>query len=62
MSLPAGSTTPIVVKWADLTQQTWGYRRPGSATFDPKDLVTIAFAFDRYIDFDVCLDDIKFVP
>jgi hypothetical protein len=62
VALPAGSTAPIVVKWADLTQQTWGYMRPGSAAFDPKDLVSIAFAFDRYVDFDVCLDDIKFVP
>src|SRR5262249_41064266 len=60
--LPSGSTAPIVVKWADLTQQTWGYRPPGTATFNPKDLVSIAFAFDKDVDFDVCLDDIKFVP
>jgi hypothetical protein len=59
--LPANDATPIVVKWADLFQQTWGYRPPGSALFDPRDLISVAFAFDKGIDFDVCIDDVKFV-
>jgi hypothetical protein len=62
ISLPANSTTPIVVKWSDLSQQTWGYHAPGVATFDPANLISVAFAFDKGIDFDVCIDDIKFVP
>jgi hypothetical protein len=61
VSLPAGSATPIVVKWSELTQQTWGFRAPGTQSFDPHNLISIAFAFDKNVDFDVCLDDIKFV-
>ncbi len=59
--LPAMDTTPIVVMWADLAQQGWGYRPPGTATFDAHDLVSVAFAFDKNVAFDVCADDIKFV-
>jgi hypothetical protein len=59
--LPAGSTLPILVAWAELAQQTWGYRAPGTAMFDTRDLISVAFAFDTNIDFDVCLDDVKFV-
>jgi hypothetical protein len=55
-------STATVVKWTDLTQQTWGYRAPGAASFDPKNLVSIAFAFDKGMDFDVCIDDVKFIP
>jgi hypothetical protein len=62
VALPAGSTTPIVVTWADLTQQGYGFRAPGTTTFDPGNLVSIAFAFNTGVDFDVCIDDIKFVP
>jgi hypothetical protein len=61
VSLPAGSATPIVVKWTELTQQTWGFRAPGTQSFDPHNLISIAFAFDKNVDFDICLDDIKFV-
>jgi hypothetical protein len=60
--LPANSVYPIVVRWADLSQQAWGYRPPGSSVFDVKDLISVAFAFDRGVDFDVCIDDVKFVP
>jgi hypothetical protein len=59
--LPAMSATPIVVKWADVVQQGWGYRPSGTQTFDPKSLVSVAFAFDKGIDFDVCIDDVKLV-
>jgi hypothetical protein len=60
--LAANSTAPILVQWADLSQQAWGYHAPGSAIFNPTDLISVAFAFDRNVDFDVCLDDIQFVP
>jgi hypothetical protein len=59
--LPANSTSPIIVRWADLSQQAWGYRPPGSAIFNVYDLISVAFAFDVNVDFDVCLDDVKFV-
>jgi hypothetical protein len=59
--LAANSTTPIVVAWADLAQQGWGYRPPGSAVFNPYDLISVAFAFDVNVTFDVCIDDVKFV-
>jgi hypothetical protein len=62
VALPAGSTTPIVVKWTELTQQTWGFTAPGTQSFDPHNLISIAFAFDKNVDFDICLDDIQFVP
>jgi hypothetical protein len=61
INLPANDATPIVVKWADLSQQSWGYRAPGTAMFNVQDLISVAFAFDKSIDFDVCLDDVKFV-
>ena len=28
--------TPTVVRWTELTQQTWGYKPLGTAAFDPK--------------------------
>jgi hypothetical protein len=62
ISLPANYVAPLVVKWADLSQQTWGYRPPGWTVFDPRDLVSVAFAFDKSVDFDVCIDDVKLVP
>jgi hypothetical protein len=52
---------PQTIAWGDLVQQTWGYRAPGSAAFDPHDLISIAFAFPQNVDFDICLDDVKFV-
>jgi hypothetical protein len=61
IALRANDTTPLVVHWTDLTQQLWGYRPPGTVLFDPRDLISVAFAFDVNIDFDVCLDDVKFV-
>ena len=61
LSLPANDVAPLVVRWADLAQQSWGYRPPGSAVFDPRDLISVAFAFDKNVDFDVCIDDVKFV-
>jgi len=61
VSLVANDATPIVVKWTDLMQQGWGYHPPTVVTFDPANLVSIAFAFDKNVDFDVCLDDVKFV-
>jgi len=61
VSLVANDATPIVVKWADLMQQGWGYHPVGVVTFDPGNLVSIAFAFDKNVNFDVCLDDVKFV-
>jgi hypothetical protein len=62
VSLPANDTTPIVVRWSELSQQSWGYRPPGSEVFDPRNLISVAFGFDKNVDFDVCLDDVKFVP
>jgi hypothetical protein len=59
--IAANSTAPITVSWADLTQQGWGYRAPGTAMFDVYNLVSVAFAFDTNINFDVCIDDVKFV-
>ena len=61
IQIPANDVTPIVVHWADLAQQGWGYKAPGTAMFDVNNLVSVAFAFDKNIDFDVCIDDIKFV-
>jgi hypothetical protein len=61
VQLPANSTDPIVVHWSDLSQQGWGYKAPGTAMFDAFNLISVAFAFDKSIDFDVCIDDIKFV-
>src|SRR5439155_9092686 len=48
--LPAGDSTPIVVKWADLGQQSWGYHAPGTAMFDIHNLISVAFAFDKGVD------------
>jgi len=62
VSIPAMDSAPIVVKWADLAQQSWGYHALNSAMFDAHNLISVAFAFDKGIDFDVCIDDIKFVP
>jgi hypothetical protein len=61
IGLPANDSSPIVVRWSDLSQQSWGYRAPGSAMFNPTDLISVAFAFDKSVDFDVCIDDVKFV-
>jgi hypothetical protein len=61
LQLAANSTDPIVVKFADLAQQSWGYRAPNTAMFDAHNLISVAFAFDKSVDFDVCIDDIKFV-
>jgi hypothetical protein len=62
VALAANSNTPIIVKWTDLTQQTWGYTPPGVGKFDPGNLTSIAFAFNGNVDFDVCIDDVKFIP
>jgi hypothetical protein len=51
-----------VIPWATFAQQAWGYKPPGSLTFDPGNLVTFVFAFDTGIDFDVCIDDVKLIP
>jgi hypothetical protein len=61
VALPAGSAEPIVVKWSELAQQGWGYKAPGTAMFDAANLISVAFAFDKGIDFDVCIDDVKFI-
>jgi hypothetical protein len=53
--------TPIVVQWTDLAQQGWGYRPAGTLKFDPKSLISVAFAFAMNADFDVCIDDVKLV-
>jgi hypothetical protein len=50
-----------VVPWPAFSQQSWGYRPPGVATFDPANLVILQFAFDKGVDFDVCIDDVKLV-
>jgi hypothetical protein len=60
--LPPGIPMPVVVRWTDLTQQVWGYKAPGTAQFDPTNLVSIALAFDKNVDFDVCIDDMMFIP
>jgi hypothetical protein len=51
---------PQLVRWSDFAQQSWGYRPLGSATFDTRALTAIAFAFLENVDFDVCIDDVKF--
>jgi len=61
VNLAANDTTPIVVKWSDLAQQSWGYKAPGTAMFDTANLISVALAFDKGVDFDVCIDDVKFV-
>jgi hypothetical protein len=61
VNLAANSVEPVVVKWADLSQQSWGYKAPGTAMFDVYNLISVAFAFDKGVDFDVCIDDVKFV-
>jgi hypothetical protein len=53
---------PQFVPWQSLAQQSWGYRAPGTALFDPGNLISIAFAFDTNVDFDVCFDEIKLIP
>jgi hypothetical protein len=53
---------PQFVPWQSLSQQAWGYHPPGTALFDPANLISVAFAFDKGIDFDVCLDEIKLIP
>jgi hypothetical protein len=60
--LTTTDAAPTVVQWTDLTQQSWGYRPPGTAMFDAANVVSIAFFFDKGVDFDVCIDDVKLVP
>jgi hypothetical protein len=62
IGLTANSTDPIVVRWSELAQQGWGYKASGVTKFDPNNLISIAFAFDSMVDFDVCIDDVKFIP
>jgi hypothetical protein len=59
VSLPAFSL-PQPVSWSELAQQGWGYKAPGTAVFDPRNLVKLMFAFDKGVDFDVCIDDVGF--
>jgi hypothetical protein len=61
IGLTANSTAPIIVNWSDLAQQGWGYHPNGVVTFDPNNLISVAFAFDSNINFDVCIDDVKFI-
>jgi hypothetical protein len=61
-ALPAEVIVPIVVTWGEFAQQAWGYHAPGTAAFDPRNLVSLSFAFDKSVDFDVCIDDVIFVP
>jgi len=53
---------PHVVTWSDLSFQTWGYRPPGMDSFDPRNFVSLAFVFDKDVDFDVCIDDVELLP
>jgi hypothetical protein len=62
LGLPAQVILPVIVTWGDFSQQSWGYHAPGTALFDPRNLVTLSFAFDKSVDFDVCIDDVVFVP
>jgi hypothetical protein len=54
------SGIPFSLRWSDFVAPTWGYHWPGQSIVDPKELVSIAFAFDRAVDFDVCIDDVVF--
>ncbi len=54
------SGTPFSFRWSDFVAAAWGYHWPGQASVDPKELVSIAFAFVQNIDFDVCIDDVVF--
>jgi hypothetical protein len=59
--LPSNVTVQEAVPWSEFAQMTWGYKAPGTAMFDPWNLVSITFAFDRGVDFDVCIDDVAFM-
>ncbi len=61
VQLPADDVTPRVVKWTELAQQTYGYMPPNTQKFDVNNLVSVAFAFGTNVDFDVCIDDVKFL-
>jgi hypothetical protein len=52
--------TPFSLRWSDFVATTWGYHWPGQRSIDPKELVSIAFAIDKNVDFDICIDDIVF--
>jgi len=56
------STEPVTttLTWNQVTKATWGYHAPGQTTIDPKNLISLAFAVDKGIDFDLCIDDVKF--
>jgi hypothetical protein len=61
LALPSQVVTPFVVRWSELSQQSWGYKAPGTVQFDTRNLVTLVFAFDTNVDFDVCIDDVELV-
>jgi hypothetical protein len=52
--------TPTSLTWNQITKATWGYHAPGQTSVDPKNLIGLAFAVDKGIDFDLCIDDVKF--
>jgi hypothetical protein len=52
--------TPTALTWNQIAKVAWGYHAPGQATVDPKNLISLAFAVDKMIDFDLCIDDVKF--
>jgi hypothetical protein len=52
--------TPTTLTWNQVTKASWGYHAPGQTTIDPKNLISLAFAVDKGIDFDLCIDDVKF--
>lgn len=52
--------TPITLTWNQVTKVGWGYHTPSQTTIDPKSLISVAFAVEKG-DFDLCIDDLKFV-
>lgn len=53
---------PQVIRWPNLMQEAWGYRPAGTAALNPGNIISLVFAFDKGVDFDVCIDDVKLVP
>jgi hypothetical protein len=54
------TATTTTLTWNQITKAGWGYHAPGQSTIDPKNLIGLAFAVDKGIDFDLCIDDVKF--
>jgi hypothetical protein len=52
--------TTITLPWSLFRKTGWGHHHPGQVAIDPSKLTRITFAVDKAIDFDFCVDDVKF--